>query len=118
MRRIVLFAAYAAVAFVSLWPRSCVEEYVPGEIQAKDYLIHAVCYLMLAACTAWARGSTARPRRALLFSWLVCSGYGLLMEVLQMMPVVNRSFQWSDVAENALGALAGVFLGRWLAKHI
>ena len=82
------------------------------EIPWLDKAVHAVQYLALAWLLARAirsGGLWERPYLALV--WMYATSYGVLIEVLQVM-LPWRSADFLDAAANALGAAAGVWLGR------
>lgn len=110
VRRAILFLAVAAIAFVSLWSHDNIEENVPEKVQKHDYMIHAGCYLVLGALALWSYGRRARPWRSRFAVAAACALYGLLMEVLQLLPVVSRSCSARDALDNLLGAAVGTLL--------
>lgn len=110
VRRALLVLAAAAIAFVSLWSHSNIEEHVPDEVQRRDYMIHAGCYLVLAALALWSCGRREQPWRSRLAAVAACFSYGLLMEVLQLLPIVARSCSVKDVLDNLVGAALGALL--------
>ena len=65
---------------------------------------HALAYAALAAVTVLAQ---RHPRVALTLAAIV--GYGVLLEVLQG-AIGLRTFQWTDIAANSIGALAGILI--------
>ena len=115
VRRILFLVALGGIAFVSLWSHDNLEEHVSEEIQSKDYVIHLVCYLVLCACCLWSFGRRSAPWRSRVGAILFCTLYGVLMEVLQRLPIVGRSCSLDDIRQNFLGAvLAGLLLPRFL----
>jgi VanZ family protein len=60
---------------------------------------------------SWADARTASGWHALAFAWAVAVVYGGLIEVLQA-PLSYRSAQWSDLAIDAAGAVAGLVVFR------
>lgn len=75
---------------------------------------HIVGYLLLAALIILAQ---RHPQPWL--AWIVVTGYGALIEILQGQFAL-RSFQWSDIVANSLGATVGIGLAvltrrRWAA---
>lgn len=48
----------------------------------------------------------ARNASALMFAWVLCTAFGLVCELGQI-PIPGRSFEWLDLAADALGAAAG-----------
>jgi VanZ family protein len=109
-RKTFFLLALGAVAFVSLWSRRNVDAYVAPSIQQKDYMIHFGCYLVLGALAVYAYGQERRPWRSRLGAAAFCSAYGVLMEVLQMLPAVARSCSVSDMLDNFLGSVAGAMV--------
>ena len=67
---------------------------------------HIVGYLLLAALIILAQ---RHPQPWL--AWIVVTGYGALIEILQGQFAL-RSFQWSDIAANSLGAAVGIGIAR------
>ncbi len=71
-----------------------------GEVRAT--IGHGLAYALFAALAMLAQ---RQPRIAVTLAGVI--GYGVLLEILQG-AFGLRSFQWTDVAANALGAVAGV----------
>jgi Flp pilus assembly pilin Flp len=62
----------------------------------------------VSSATGAKRGTAVRHGvLAVALAWAVAAGYGAFIEIVQM-PLPYRSAQWSDVAIDAAGALAGV----------
>jgi Predicted integral membrane protein len=83
-----------------------------GEVVAT--IGHIVGYLLLGGLIVLAQ---RHPQPWLV--WIVVSGYGALIEIAQGLFAL-RSFQWSDIAANSLGAAVGVGIAvlarrRWAA---
>jgi hypothetical protein len=57
---------------------------------------------------------TVQPSLTKLFIWITLGGflYGIIMEVIQHFFIPHRSFDWGDIAADALGCLLGLFLVR------
>jgi VanZ family protein len=56
----------------------------------------------------------------LLAVFLLVSGYGFTIEVIQQFFIPGRSFQWSDLAVNEMGLILGLVLAgvvQWLAPN-
>lgn len=108
-RRVLHAFSVFAVLFVSLWPRACVDAYVADGIQRQERWIHLGCFAALGALSAWAYGRSAVPVRSRLATWIGCTVFGLVLEVLQaVLPGVNRSGTVQDGLDNAAGAAIGV----------
>lgn len=76
-----------------------------------DKVVHLGEYLLLAWLLVQAvRVSQLRQREYLTLAWIFATGYGLLLEVLQM-ALPWRSGEPADAAINAVGAAIGVWLG-------
>ena len=73
-----------------------------GEVRAT--IGHALAYAVLSAAGVLAQ---RRPRVGLTLTAVI--GYGVVLEVLQG-AIGVRSFQWTDIAANSIGALAGVLI--------
>jgi VanZ family protein len=56
-------------------------------------------------------------RSLVLFLWIACLSYGLLIELLQHFFIANRYFDWIDLLADAAGASLGLFVvGRYIKK--
>ena len=71
-----------------------------GELRAT--IGHGLAYALLAALAVLGQ---RQPRIAATLAGVI--GYGVILEVLQG-AFALRSFQWTDIAANALGAVVGV----------
>ena len=71
-----------------------------GELRAT--IGHGLAYALLAALAVLGQ---RQPRIAATLAGVI--GYGVILEVLQGVFGL-RTFQWTDIAANALGALVGV----------
>ena len=75
---------------------------------------HLCAYLLFAWLLVQAIRRHHFPQREYpLLAWMCVTGYGLLMEMIQLM-VPWRSAEWGDVLINAAGAALGVWLGQRL----
>jgi len=104
-----------AIVFISLWPRSTVDAWVPDAVQSQEQWIHIGCYLFLAALSLWTYGNRKRPIPSRVITWCGCTAFGVLLEILQAtLPGVNRSGNLPDALANAFGAVLGLLLPRLL----
>lgn len=110
VRRLIFAVALGCITFVSLWPHEQLEMYVSEDVQAKDFLIHLVCYFVLEACCLWALARRSAPLRSRVLSALFCFLYGVLMELLQTLPAIGRSASLSDARQNGIGVLLAAVL--------
>ena len=83
-----------------------------GEVVAT--IGHIVGYLLLGGLIVLAQ---RHPQPWLV--WMVVTGYGAIIEIVQGLFAL-RSFQWSDIAANSLGAAVGIGIAalarrRWAA---
>ena len=104
-------AALAFTLFLSLYPHDAVQETFSEEVQAFDWLFHALCYAALSA--TWLLGRAKRPHGVLprLDAALAFASLGCALELAQaLMPFVARSCTISDATANALGALLGALI--------
>ena len=87
------------------------------EVDHLDKVVHACEYLLLAWLLVQAiRLDGLRSRDYLWLAWMFAAGYGLLIETLQAL-VPWRSADPLDALMNALGAAAGVWLGRHVPRN-
>ena len=108
--RLLFALLWACVTFLSLWPREAVDANIPKDIQSFDALVHAICYATLSASALAAFGRRETPLRWRIAAFLAGALYGILMECLQELPAIRRSFQWEDIACNSFGAALGALL--------
>lgn len=98
----------AAILYLSVIP-------VPEgpDIPWLDKAVHLIQYLALAWVLAQAlRAGRLQERPYLTLAWIEATSYGLLVELIQVMLPWRSADLW-DAAANAVGAAAGVWLGRW-----
>jgi VanZ family protein len=103
--------ALAFTMFFSLYPHDAVQETFSEEVQAFDWLFHALCYATLSA--TWLLGRAKRPRGLLprLDAALAFASLGCVLELAQaLLPFVARTCTLSDASANAVGAFLGAFL--------
>jgi VanZ family protein len=81
-----------------------------GEFRAT--IGHALAYAGLGAVAVFAQ---RRPRLGLTLAMVI--GYGVALEGLQG-GIGLRSFQWTDIAANSLGALTGVAVAARVGRSL
>ena len=104
-------AALAFTLFFSLYPHEAVDATFSEEVQAFDWLFHALCYATLSA--TWLLGRAKRPQGLLprLDAALAFASLGCALELAQaLLPFVARTCTLSDASANAFGALLGALL--------
>ena len=83
-----------------------------------DKVVHTGIYAVLACLMylGWlSQGSFDWLRRKTFVKvLLVCMVYGLLIEILQGVLTTDRSFELLDELADSVGALMGLYAGRWL----
>lgn len=109
--REVSFILYALlVTWLSLAPAETVNKY-SFHFPYADKLIHFCVY---GGLVLLARFAFPDPRHLTIRPWIVpllAAAYGALMDVLQGVLVqFHRTFEWSDIGANALGAIVFWFL--------
>jgi VanZ family protein len=97
--RTILVLGLAAVAWASLLP----PDDIPSGVLGSDKAMHAIGYAGLGFL---ASAAALRP----VVSVAVLVAFGLLLEIAQRM-TGYRSFEWLDLAADALGAVLGVVVG-------
>lgn len=80
------------------------------QVAGGDKLHHALAFAALVLPCA-----VARPRAAIPIA-LGAIAYGGAMELIQ--PSFGRSAEWLDLLADAVGAVLGVLLGRWLRPRL
>ncbi len=88
---------------------------VPPRVPQVDYLdklAHVAAFFLLVLPLA----SVLSARSALLGLLALMLLYGGLIEIVQ--PMVGRGAEWMDFLADALGAFAGLALGRWLHPRL
>ena len=104
-------AALAFTLFFSLYPHEAVDATFSEEVQAFDWLFHALCYATLSA--TWLLGRAKRPQGLLprLDAALAFASLGCALELAQaLLPFVARTCTLSDASANAFGSLLGALL--------
>lgn len=106
----------ALIAVLSLLPAWIFPPSVTS-VAGLDKVVHAVLYGVLGALLYWTATASRKDANPTLW-WLGAMGYGVLMEVLQLiLSGASRGFSWGDVLANAVGVAVGWlvmrrFLGR------
>jgi VanZ family protein len=72
-----------------------------------DKVVHFMMYFLFSILFCWAL-NTGLSCPGLFFIVSVTVGWGALMEYLQLIMHIGRSFSWSDILANSLGVLSGV----------
>ena len=98
--RALLVVAVAAIAWQSLVPPPQIVMTV-----SSDKVAHFVAYAVVGALAV-----LSLPARWWWLAWLATVAMGLLLEIAQA-ATPYRSFEWGDLAADAVGALVGVTIG-------
>jgi len=102
------------IAWVALLVAVIVLSVLPGQalpaVGVDDSLMHWLVYVPLALLPTVAIASRLTASLAA----ILMAPLGLVLEVAQMV-APGRRFEWSDVAADALGVMAGMVLG-WLVR--
>jgi len=94
------------VAFLSLSSVSIVPKFIWSDLIGVDKLGHVVFYSILGLLVFY--GFYKHPKRyryMVLWTVLMCSGFGILMEVLQMWMRTGRQFEFLDILADVIGVL-------------
>jgi VanZ family protein len=103
LRLAALLAWAASIALLSL----AANVNVPSGVLGWDKFNHFAAYALLALLLIRTLQVRRHPSaRLLIVSWLICIGYGLLLEGLQWFMEAGRRGEAGDLLANALGALA------------
>ena len=87
--------------------------YLDKAVHGGEYL--AFAWLLVHAIRA-SRVESSESRQYAIWVWIYATSYGLLMEAIQLL-IPWRSGDLADALANALGAAAGVWVGRRLPRH-
>jgi VanZ family protein len=104
--RLAFWAAFAVSLVMALLPQP---PPLPGE--PPDKILHIVAFLTLTALALGAYPKVSRPRLA-----VALSAFGGLIEILQMIPVLNRDAQWLDWVADTAAVLAVLALAALLRR--
>ncbi len=90
------------------------------EILQFDKWVHAGMFfiLFLLSGRAYLIGNSSFEIKEKLILFVICSAYGILLEVMQDLVFVERSFDKYDAIANAFGALMAFFLFRQAMRLI
>jgi VanZ family protein len=103
LRLLALLAWVTVLALLSLSP----SVRAPVGLQLWDKLNHFIAYAVLAwLCLRMLGARQQVSARLKLVVWLLCMAYGLLLEVLQWLMALGRSWEAGDLLANGCGALA------------
>ena len=108
--RLALLLLWAvALAYLSLAPDVKAPSGALGWDKMNHFAAYAVLSLLLIrALLAW----RAVPIRLLVVVWATCVAYGALIEGLQWLMALGRTWEWGDILANALGALVACVVFR------
>ena len=92
-------------------------------IPMSDKLIHFGLYAILTALWTifiYQRNSLATQQKFLFTLLLVVLAIvdGIAIEFLQKTPWIHRDFDWFDAFADGVGAVAGIFIGRYLSRRL
>jgi VanZ family protein len=77
--------------------------------EGADKLVHFCMYLGFTWLVCWSLRSESKSVINY-FVIILTVGWGILMEVLQLLMQFGRSFEWMDVLANSVGAITGVLI--------
>lgn len=107
IRYIPAFLIAVGIAVLSLWE----QPQEPPAFAINDKLVHGVLYAMLAISMIAAVGRDARTRvLPYIYTCVIATSYGALMEILQRFCTLTRSGEMADLYADAIGAIIGVLL--------
>ena len=70
-------------------------------VESGDKILHMIAFAVLALL-----GALAYPALSLMALLLCLSAFGILIELIQLIPALNRTADWRDLAANILNAAA------------
>lgn len=113
-----LIMCAAAIAWLSLTPNPRNDAHMMDflEVVGGELWAHGIAWGVLALTARWGGIAWGTRRRACTLAWVLCVGYGILMEVLQHF-VPGRGAQLADLLADAAGAGIGVLvMDRWMNR--
>lgn len=79
-----------------------------------DKVGHVLAYFLLTQAVLIEHWRSSRlsilDGRSLIIIWIICVGYGALIEILQDQLFIGRHAEWLDITANALGASTAVLV--------
>ncbi len=103
--------ATLVVIYLSLRPPSADSQSWNFFFIRGDLILHFVCYFGLSILYFFAFfHSKSRVKKALIVSFSI----GFLLEILQLIPLFHRFFDYQDLVANLLGVFGGIFSIRLL----
>jgi len=94
------------VAVLSLSSLSVVQKFVWSDLLGMDKLGHAVFYCILALWVFYGFiRQTQRYRHMVLWTIVMCCGFGVLMELIQLWMRAGRQFEILDILADVAGVL-------------
>ena len=115
--RITLSSMYLVlIMLLSLLPSSDFPD-IPM-FSGEDKWIHFCMYLGLGFVASWSLDRTGKPMPPLYILLAGVFMWGVLMEVLQRLMANGRGMEVSDMLANLAGAVAGLFVYRFLEKRL
>ena len=109
----------AAIAWLSLTPDPRNDADMVGFLEAVggELWAHGIAWGALALTARWAGIAWGTRRRSCALAWVLCVGYGILMEALQHF-VPGRGAQFMDLLADVAGAGVGVLvMDMWLNRN-
>jgi len=95
------------IVIVSLMPSEDVPQIIWFE--GIDKLVHSFMYLGFTWLLCWSLHSEKKPF-IIYFVIIGTIGWGILMELFQLIMQVGRAFEWLDVLANSVGVITGVLI--------
>ena len=84
---------------------------MPPTVTLHDKIAHGLVYTVWAISMMTAVGREARMRvRTYIYTCVIATAYGALMEILQRFCTLTRSGEMADLYADAIGAIIGVIL--------
>ena len=103
------------VALLSLLPSNSLPKV--HLFEGADKIVHFCMYLGLTMLSCWTIHAELNSARYSLLVILPIS-WGIIMEILQYLMQIGRSFEFVDILSNSIGAFCGLFLYLLIAGKI
>ena len=113
MQRFAVILFWSAAAFAIIM--ACLPQAPELKVASGDKILHMIAFAVLALL-----GALAYPALRLIVLLLGLSAFGMLIELIQLLPALNRTVDWRDLAADILTAaavLGAIFIFRRLRKR-
>jgi VanZ family protein len=107
------------IALACLLPASMIETIPIDNLLSFDKVLHLLLFYILVSLWLLAQRRDGKlNHKAGIYTLLICTGYGILIEFLQNTTWSQRSFELGDIIADFLGSFLGLLLLKYLIKSL